>query len=310
MRRILSFILLIGFAAYAQTDPSLMWKTVELEWEAVPGATGYEVKLTPATGGPPSVYQTHDNHLAQEMPVGNYKLQVRSKGQDSDEFSPWSEPIALEVAIKEIEPLSPPDQAVIPIESDQKQKIEFKWTPVDKIKIYTLKVWSEDRKDKPWVFTGAQTSKQLEVPPGQVYYWQVSFESATDTSYQQEPKTFSFTLQGTKLLKPEINPITANHPLSVNWKPSPDAKTYVATLSYRHLDEAEWTVIHGEELSTTELPTHDLKPGSYKIEVVAKAPRRMKSDMGEAEFTVKPTETELQMALKKAEAVGKTPHAE
>ena len=137
---------------------------MELEWEKVENASGYEVRLTPTDGSKARVFPTVENHFAQEVPVGNYHLQIRARSKETGDLSPWSAPIELEVAVKEIIPITPADQSTIDAAGNAKQPVEFKWSPVEKVKIYTLKVWSEDRKETPWIFTGKGTSKKLEVP--------------------------------------------------------------------------------------------------------------------------------------------------
>jgi hypothetical protein len=311
MLRLLSALaILCGGAALAEdapptpaAEPSVatapapeVWKTIELEWEKIDKADTYEVRLTPATGGQVHVFTTPENHLSQNVPVGNYKLQIRARDNETGDMSAWSAASDLEVAVKEIIPLHPADQAIINAETTAKQSIEFKWTPVDKVRIYTLKVWSEEKKDNPWTFTGRATSRRLEVPPGRVYYWQVSFESANDVSYHQEPKIFSFTLEGTQLLQPEIHPYQAGKDLS--WKGGAETKFYKTKLYYRHLDEKEWKLIGENSVNEAQLPFAKMKPGNYKIEVIAAAPRRLNSPPANYEFLVKPPYAELMKNLK------------
>lgn len=295
MLRILSLFLLGLALSHAEDPAPQVWKTIELEWEKVDNAGSYEVRLTPEKSDKSLVIQAVENHLTQEVPVGNYYLQIRAKAKNSDDFSAWSPISDLEVAIKEIIPLHPTDKSVIDAEGSVKQLVEFQWSPVDKVREYTLKVWSEDKKDTPWIFTGHQTSKKLEVPPGRVYYWQVRFESANDVSYQQEPKTFSFILQGTQLLKPEINKYVAGKDLS--WIGSEDSKAYQTKLFYRHLDETEWTPVREDKVGEPKLSLEKLKAGAYKIEITATAPRRLNSETSSYEFLVKPTAAELSEAL-------------
>ncbi len=277
------------------TETADSWKSVELEWEPVENAMSYEVRLTPTAGGTARTFKAQENHLTQEVPVGTYTLEVRCLDKNGETYSPWSAGSTLEVAIKEIMPISPEDNSVIDAEGDKKQAIEFKWSPVDKVKIYTLKVWSSDKKDRPWIFTGTETNKKLAVPPGQVYYWQVSFESANETDYVQQPKVFSFTVQGTKLLMPEITRVAATQMLK--WPENPDASEFKLRFFYHYLDETEWTLVRDAEVTAAQWPAGKLKAGMYKVEVIATAPRRMSSDPGVLEFTVKPSTAELTQAL-------------
>jgi hypothetical protein len=280
--------------------PSVPLKTIELEWDAVENAGSYEVKLTPEGGGEPLQFKTPENRLSHEVPIGNYDLQVRALSADGQDASPWSERMPFAVAAKELTPLNPEDGATLDGQSVPKVTVEFKWTPVDKVKLYTLVVWNEDKKDKPWVFTTKNTSKKLDVPAAQVYYWQVKFESADAVTYQQQPKTFSFTLLGSALLKPEIQTKMPARPESFRWRSSPQAQEYEVKLSFRHLDESEWKTLRADKRPDTQWTVGSLKPGVYRLEVTAKASRRAPSATAVHEFTVKPSVQELDQALRAA----------
>ncbi|MGE0528658.1 MAG: hypothetical protein AB7P49_16435 [Bdellovibrionales bacterium] len=269
-----------------------------MEWEPIEKAGGYEVRLTPAQGGEPLIFPTTESKLIRDVPMGVYKVQIRSRARDVDYFSPWSGVIEVEVVAKEPEPLKPEQGAVIPGHGRKKVTVDFEWTPVEKAKRYTLRVWSQARKDKPWIFRTEGTRKSLEVPPGEVYFWQVFFTSSTGIAYQQEPLAFSFSVLGAKLITP--NPQAPEKPREAKtlaWKPSPEAERYKTKLLYRHLDETEWTAVKEIAVIIPEVSLSDLKPGQYRIELIAQARRRMDSDVGAAEFVVKPTEAEVITAL-------------
>ena len=65
----------------------------------------------------------------------------------------------------------------------------------------------------------------------------------------RSPKLFSFTLQGTRLLKPEIADFQAGKDLA-SWKGSEESKSYKTKLFYRHLDEKEWTELKADSVET------------------------------------------------------------
>lgn len=298
MRIILSLFFFAAVFAHSEENAEQQyWKTIEIEWEQVPNAVSYEVRLSPVTGDKPHIFSTSDNHLSQQVPVGNYRLQIRSKAKDTGDFSPWSAASDFEVVNKEVEPLSPKNNEVINAATDRKQTIDFNWSPVDKVKQYTLKVWNDDRKDNPWIFTGTSTHRRLEVPVGRVYFWQVLFASASDVDYAQEPKTFSFSIQGKPLLKPAISKYVPGKDLS--WKGGEGTAAYKVKIFSRLLDEKDW---HFKREEKTENPHLVLKldPGNAKVEVTATAPKRIDSEAATYEFLVKPTLVQLNTALSKA----------
>jgi hypothetical protein len=229
----LLLILFLAWPAFAQTADPIKppLKTIEIEWEPIEKAGGYEVRLMPAAGGKPLKFFTAESHFIQDVPVGAYKMQVRSRARDEDYFSPWSDSFPIEVVAKEITPLKPVDKEIISAPSALKSSVEFEWKPVNGVKEYTLKVWNDARAEKPWVFVTRNTKKKLDVPPGEVYHWQVLFESDSAVSYAQAPTTFSFTLLGQKLIEPEIRPPEIQGlGRKLSWHESPDAaknaKTY------------------------------------------------------------------------------------
>lgn len=272
-------------------------KTIELEWEEIPKTAGYEVRMTPKGGGKPLKFITAEARLVQDVPVGLYSMQIRSRAEEVDYYSPWSEPMSIEVVAKEITPLKPMDKETLSAVGAQKYTVEFEWQPVAGVKEYTLKVWNEHRLDRPWVFITRGTKKKLDIPPGDVYSWQVLFESSNAVSYAQAPTTFTFTLLGLKLTTPEIAPPPSTGLSEITWRSAEGATNYSAKLLYRHLDETEWKLVRQVQLTETRWPMKQLKFGAYRVEVQATAPRRSSSDVAEHEFMVKPTAVELQQAL-------------
>ncbi len=282
-------------------DKTVPMKTIELEWEAVENAGSYEVKLIPESGSEPLIFQVPENILSREVPIGNYVLQMRARSKDGSDYSSWTQAIPLAVIAKELLPIQPKNEASIEGFGQPKHTVEFQWTPVENVKEYTLIVWSEDHKDKPYTFTTKLTQKKIEVPVAQVYYWQVKFSSADDVAYQQAPKTFSFTLLGDKLTKPEI--AAKIPPIGVEkltLKGPRKTQKYTAKLYFHYLDKSYWKDILETETKDAFLNGLKLKPGAYKLEVVAKANRQMSSEPAIREFTIKPKAVDLELALTQA----------
>src|ERR1044072_5955195 len=111
MHLITKLIFLSTFA-FAQTAPVM--KTIELEWDEVPNADSYIVRLTPMQpAGEPWYFTTKTAELSEKVPVGTYELRIRPKSKEADVFSKWSDPSLLEVAVKAAKPLHPEDKSTI-----------------------------------------------------------------------------------------------------------------------------------------------------------------------------------------------------
>ncbi len=269
-------------AASAPSDEVLppQMKTIELEWEALDNAFGYEVRLTPETGKP-IFFRTMESRLSEEVPVGVYSLRIRSRHREHDLWSDWSDPIRFEVLKKELELLEPKHEEVLTAQTNAREEVQFKWTEVAKAKRYTLSIWTEETKEKPLIFVTGKNSQRLKLLPGQIYFWQVTFESATNVNYVQVIKTFSFTVQGPKLVKPSILPFKPGEPqVKLTWLSSKRAKSHKAKLSFRYLDEAGGKEIKVTETEAREWAFGELPAGAYKLEVQAFADRSAPSDPG------------------------------
>jgi hypothetical protein len=279
-----------------QAPPDL--KTIELEWEPIENADGYEVRLTPE-GGKPIFFRTFESKLSEEIPVGVYNLRIRSRSKEAEDlWSPWSDGLRLEVLKKELVLEAPLNESTIVAKSGAREEIEFKWTEIPKVRDYVLKIWTEETKEKPLVFVTRRNSQRLKLLPSQVYFWQVTFESATATQYVQVVKTNMFTLQGPKLVKPSITPFKPGEERTgLSWISSKRAQSYSAQLFFRYLDQNEWQEYKSEDPTETRWDFGKLKPGAYKLEVVAHAPRHADSDKGSYEFLIKPKQNEIEQSL-------------
>jgi hypothetical protein len=291
--------LVLIFVVRAFADAPALTKSIELEWEAVENAFGYEVQLTPKAGGTAITFKTVEPQLTQEVPVGVYNLRIRARHKEfADHWSAWSDAMTVEVLSKDLNLEYPKDGTVLKSASDAREEVRFEWTAVDQVKEYTLKIWTEETKDDPITFVTRKNSQRLKLIPSKVYFWQVTFESSSKVSYVQQAKTASFILEGPKLVEPSIKPFAATEPkTSLTWSSSEKTKEYKATLNFRFLDEQ--AAVKKKEILTKETKWEfgKLKPGVYKLEVIATAPRHANSDPGVYEFQIKPTEAEVTQAL-------------
>jgi hypothetical protein len=297
---LVSSVLLTGAVAAAPTNDEPILKTIELEWEEVAGAGGYIVKLTPEKAGAESLYFTaREPHLTQQVPVGTYKLRIRAQAAEDDRLSPWSAPLKLEVLVKELTPLTPADGAVLESKHRRDDVVEFSWTPVAGVKDYTITIWTASEPGKLLKFITRAAKKRLTVKTGHEYLWRVNFESATDITYAQTPPTFHFTLMGPKLITPTGFKLSGAGPdRALSWSSPDGAESYKATLSFRFLDEKEYRPLRTEPaLPRSSWNPGELRPGSYQLRVTAQAPKRIQSEPGIYEFTVKPTQAQLAAAL-------------
>lgn len=303
MKLFLALLFCLPLIASAQLPPPQA--TVELDWEPISNAQAYEVKLEPKDGGDAIIIKSTENKISQRVPIGEYDVRIRSQDKKSGYFGKWSAPIAIEVSSKIVKLIYPEDNATLSDFPGEEGEIEFRWEANADARQYTLKVWSDNEAEAQEIPV-SDTSYKLKVPLGRIYHWNVTFETNRAVKYQADPLTFSFSLLGKRLLRPEINPkIESDEDQSIiKWTESPEAKAYKSKVMFRYLDETEYRPLAEGEVDTNSWSTQKFKPGAYKIEVVATAPLRMNSEPAVYEYVHKPTEQELEKALEPARQVG------
>jgi hypothetical protein len=290
----------------AKPDPTAIATAVlDLEWEQVEEAAGYEVKLVPQGGGSALVFTARENRMSERVPVGIYQLRVRSKDKLSGYFGKWSPATEIAVESKIVELIEPRDNEVIKATSASRVQVTFSWSAVSNASSYMLRIWS-DNEEKVQEFVTNTNSKQLKLVPSHRYRWKVTFLNRDNVGYLASPTTRSFTLLGSQLLIPIIDRnLIPSNVTRLNWSQSPGAQRYEVRLLWRFLDETQFQVQKvSNTLDVNFLEFDRLTPGAYRIEVIAHAVNRVSSEIGFYEFVVKPTETELSSAMARSRRSG------
>jgi hypothetical protein len=273
--------------------------TLDLEWESVDEADGYELKLIPKQGGNALIFPTEESRISQKVPSGIYILQIRSKEKATGYFGAWSEATEIDVVPKVVTLLEPKDQEIIPEPKEKRRDVTLTWQAVPGVRYYHLRIWEDGAEKKGQDFVTTNTSKTLKLVTGHAFFWSVTIEDDKSVRYETKPTPFSFTLLGKQLLTPVIDTdINRSDVAGLRWKASPDAKTYRVRLETKFLDENKWRM-HSEstEFTDVKLSFPRLIAGNYRIEVIAEAPQRVSSDPAKFEFTIKPNENELNEKL-------------
>lgn len=273
--------------------------TLDLEWEEVDEADGYELKLTPKTGGEPLTFRVTENKISQRVPSGVYLLQIRSKEKATGYFGAWSESTEIDIAPKVVELLEPKDQEVISEPKEKRHDVVLRWRPISGVRLYRVRIWDEAASEKSLEFTTANSSKTLKLLTSHAYAWTVTVEDEKSVRYYTKPEPFRFSVMGKKLLPPEIDTkIDPTDVRKLSWKASAKARTYRVRLETKALDETVWQVVsENAEARERKISFKKLKAGNYRLEVIAEAPLHVSSDPAKFEFTVKPSAAELENAL-------------
>ncbi len=273
--------------------------TLELEWEIVEDAIAYEVKLTPKKDGArPITLSAPENKINARVPVGEYKLQIRSQDKQSKYWGRWSQPSEIEVATKRVQLVAPENESIIKPKDAKRAEVQFEWNSIPNAKKYTMRLWTDDGGD-PVEFKTKEITKSLQLLPGRVYYWHVTFETERSIRYQADPLTYSFTLLGHPLDKPIIDPeMSTDENVQLSWSEPAGVESFRIKFSRHALDETVWQPL--KEIDSTDKTNMKFQipqAGVFRIEVIASAKNRMDSPLAFREFLIKPSERKLMAAL-------------
>ena len=272
--------------------PPIRETEVEVAWEKMLGAMAYEMEFQPIEGKDKARrFKTTELNFKAMLPPGPYRFRIRSIDKQGDKGS-WSRPVKI---------IAEPQEVVLqlPTNGEQieaKKKITvttFRWDPFKNAKGYIIRIWS-DRNKKIKAFKTRKTKTTLNLMAGRKYYWDVMPVSREGVRYQRKSEPFSFVLFGKQLPKPELEILRPKDPKGVGWRRVKLAQ-YKATLFRKDILGEEWEE-YAKNNSLTEgrwLWSRKLKPGHYRVEVMAMAQMRIDSDRSEKEFFVKPKLSEV-----------------
>jgi hypothetical protein len=268
---------------------------LDLEWEAVSGAKGYEVSLTSQATKKAKNFQTIENRLSERLPVGTYTMKIRSKDRESGYFGPWSPDQDVDVEPKLVELIYPIEGAVLPARHSTNAEVELRWRPFPGAKKYTVSIWNLD---ESWRETQStqKTQARFSIRPGASFRWKVIFESDKSIGYESKAKESTFSILGPKIEKPILQLVTQPAVKAIEWQSCAGAEWYTLSLKYRNIDETDWAdgVRVSEKVPQASFKfAKKLDPGRYRLEVAAFSKNRVDSDAAVLEFTIKPTENEL-----------------
>lgn len=285
--------------------------TIDLEWEAVEGAAGYEVELTPKSGGDKLRFKSEQSTLSEKVPADVYRLRVRSKEASSGIYGAWSGSIEVDATAKKIELLEPMELAELNADGSNRRSVEFKWSPAAGARFYILKVWSDDP-TKAKEFRTPKTSLRFSVAGMKRYQWSVTFHSEKAINYATPSKTGSFLVRGPPLQKPVLDDIELPYVTQFSWSKSDGAERYETHLARHALDETEWAPYRSEpEFKDEVWKVEKLPPGAYRVEVSAHSSLRASSEKDFIEFVVKPTKEDLAKAVRSTLGlISRTPASE
>lgn len=152
-------------------------RTVNMNWQRVNGARGYDIEFTPADKDPKDLSSKinikghKSNSIDVKLAPGIYTMKIRALDERLIP-GPWSPGVNLSVPFPAIKPESPPPNSRIEVKDPLKTKISFSWNGFSEAQIYEIEILNS----KNELIAKKETAEKtiaLELPVNAQYSWRV-----------------------------------------------------------------------------------------------------------------------------------------
>lgn len=261
-------------------------RNVEVEWDAVEGATLYEVQIIRKDDPKkkPTRFKLKTPSWSATVRPGDYGMQIRSF-DDRGVPGEWSPASELTVKLPSVIPLSPTANEVVNSKEENTRDTAFRWEPVPGAIKYKVKArtasgsWSSEKEV-------TQSLWETSVPVGGFVNWEVVAvdEKGDDGDKWDAPQTFE--LRGPALKKPEIEKPMSAYIKEVKWAAPNHARQYTYDLQYKNPKTKKWEAVEKKtDHLTNSLTLDNSRPtGRYRLQVQAKGEHRGNSPIAKLEF--------------------------
>ena len=281
--------------------PSLPGKDVSFAWESTRGSRSYEVEFTKKLGidfktFDGSVKRTKEPSFSGRIGVGVYHIRIRSVDRRGVP-GVWSDPIDLTIPMPLVQPLMPEANMSVPGKGAVKSKVSFLWAKSLDAAIYQIAVL-DDQGQLLLEQKVVDSKFSTELPVAKSYSWTVRGISVDgDVSEPSTPRIFR--LLGGHLKKPEPEYKEEGQNRLVTWKPVEHAESYDVELKFRQGKVWEQIAQKNGETDTSYPIPKGLKPGNYRVFVMAKSSWWQDSKRGVTKFKVAEPKVEAPKPLPK-----------
>ncbi len=314
---VFQFLFLLLFLGY----PTSSWgfatankeRTVEFEWDAIPGALKYDIEVYTKGG-----VSTENRVLSAKsssskwegnLPPGKFLIRLRSRDHRGVPGN-WSAPVTLNVYLENIKIIAPENHIEVGGAVEGVQEITFQWKEVKAAKYYQFELTSDDNT----VHIQREidrTELKLTLPVKNHYTWKIAAtdkaikgpagstpDPTTDEDLKAELESVNktdsitisdFTLLGATLAAPKLNPLKNEYVRELSWEPIPQAESYDLTLVRHDPLKKNWTPTYqNDHLTLSKIAFETNWPGgNYQIRLQARAKSTKPSVKANYSFKVK-----------------------
>lgn len=271
----------------AQAKKENAQRSVELEFEAVEGATSYEIELVSLQNKKVLNFKMKKAIWKAKVKPGLYEMRLRSFDSRGvpGEWSP-SEKFAVNVAAPTL--LSPRENQKMKTGETTSYNAEFKWTPVPGAQKYKVTVQEKGSLAAPKTYTETTDKPEIKIslPVAKAYDWTVVALMLNETEGDKPEANINFEVLGAPLDTPSIDRPLDKYVQKLTWDIPNEAQTYDYTLQRK--DGKTWKSVEKKAGTTaTEIVlSNDWVGGDYRLNLRAQAPFREPSKITTLEFPV------------------------
>lgn len=276
------FLILMFSCPWAFSDIQ-NYRKVRLEWEPVPLATKYEIRLTEKNSRKIISYESTQSAWLGEVQAGHYSFQIRAIDRRGA-LGPWTIAEDLMVKLSPVQLLTPEQNQEF-IHSQQSVEISFSWHKSAAATNYIFKLFDSQGKELFSEITNTPILLKT-IPTGGRFRWSVQIK--TDNDLTAEIASSYFSVLSTLTTKPRLLMPTNQFVRTISWRTSQESNA--TQLMIYHFDEKSQTYkIFKEPFETTQTQLDFLQEwdgGQYKVSAVSLKDGKMISQKDEIEFNV------------------------
>ena len=287
------YFLIFSNVIYAQSVNS---RWIDLEWDEVEGAKGYDINLSELIDDkeyPRGTFHSDIPHWSKEENPGKYLLRIRARDNRNAPGS-WGEPITFNVKNYDPLPLSPNDTESITKDENKSNEIKFQWSEVKGVSKYYFQLKKISGKN---ISKNETSNTFIIVPVNEIgeYTWDI--KNAPEDLFQNKEniKVYRrFSIKGERLKSPIVD-INLNDPrgIIISWPEISRATSY--SYSINTLDEtAQNQTLQLETKKTTfGIPLSKIPQGKWFLSIKSLAKDYVDSNDSRVIFLTKDNKTEI-----------------
>lgn len=268
-------------------------RLVNFEWEAIEGATSYEIQLIQSkeddkeTGkGKTFNFKVKEAAWNGRLTPGKYMMKLRSRDYRGVPGE-WSTPSEFNVGLEAVSLKSPAPNAKINSKEDDTTKMVLEWSPVGGADQYQVTITSEDGKTQISE-TLSDTNFKADLPVASNYTWKVS--ALNKEGFQSDATAVGqFSIVGKALENPKIEKPESEFVRQIKWNRPDHASQFDVFVLKLNTELKKWEkfkVIENTQDDT--LAFDDSWPGGkYQVAIRAKGDMRSSSTLVKETFSVR-----------------------